>query len=297
MKGERGEVVTLVLVALGLVAATQLVPNWRVSNLWAKGPPSQQLIEAEAAALRARTEATAARDALAAMQAAERAKQVEQVAYSQQMIAGVAPALRSEAQSPGVRLAANLAERASSGLAAAVGNLPSAKQAEILLIVDQALSGKQAEIDAANRALAAKDAELRLVIQARESLEARLPAIVAAKDAAEAAASTSTAAAAAKAAEVAQIADRLFAEKKESGSLGAMVTKLGYAAIIFGVLAVIGFIAWSWLKVSIGGLPRAVANGLKDLRAKGVLPAQDEINVFDAHLNRSEQEAIRKATR
>jgi len=296
LKSQRGELLTIILVVCGVAAATQIVPNWRVGNLWKKGPPSKELVAAEEAALRARTDANAARSALEKMQADAAAKQKDQVAYAQQMIAGVPAALKKEPQTPGVKLATGLAERATSGLAAAIGDLPSAKQAEILAIVDAALSNNQEKIDAAARALAAKDAELQVVTKARVALEAQLPAILKAKEAAEAKVEATAAVATAKAAEVARIADELFAEKRASGSLGAMVQKLGYATVILAVLALVGFIAWSWLKVTIGGLPKAFKSGLAVLRAKGVIPPEDQVNDFDPFLNRSEQDAIRKAT-
>jgi hypothetical protein len=298
-RAQRGEVLTIILVVVGLAAATQLVPNWRLSNLFKKAPPTKELIAAEAAAIQARAEATAAREALAKIQEAARVKQAEQVGYAQEMIAGVPLALKAEPQTAGVRLATNLAQRAGSGLAAAIGDLPTSKQAEITAIVEQALSGKQAEIDAANRALAAKDAELRIATLARTELEARVPVLQQAKEAAEAKVEVTAAVASKKAAEVAEIATKLFAEQKEKGSLGAMVTRLGWAAIVLGVLATIGFIAWQWAKFELGkvkGIPGAMAAGLKELRAKGVLPLAEESNVFDAHLNRSEQAAIRKAS-
>lgn len=289
-----GEVLTVVLVVVGLAAATQLVPNWRISNLWAKPPPTKELVAAEAAAVQARAEATAARSELQRIQEAARVKQAEQTSYAQEMIAGVPIALKNEPQTTGVRLATNLAQRASSGLAAAIGDLSAAKQAEITHIVEQALSGKQAEIDAANRALATKDAELRVATMARTELEARVPALQQAKEAAEARVEVTAATAAAKAAEVAKIANELFAEKKEKGSLGALVTQLGWAAVILGVLTVVGFGAWGWVQMKLGGLPKALASGVRDMRAKGLLPPKDEANPFDAYLNRSEQAAISK---
>lgn len=294
---QRGEALTLVLVIVGLAAATQLVPNWRLSNLFKAPPPTKELQAAEAAAAQARADAAKARAALDQVEAAAQARQREQVAYAQQMVAGVPAALKDEPQTAGVVLATNLAERASLGLASAIGDLPRAKQAEILQIVQQALSGKQAEIEDARRQLAAKDAELKVVTKERIALEAKLPVIIRAKEEAEAKVETTAASAAEKAAEVAKMAEQLFNEKRAAGTLGASVRKLGYAVIILAVLAVIGFVAWSWAQAGLkraAEFPKAVAHGIADMREKGLLPPKEEANPFDPYLNRNEQAEIAK---
>ncbi len=56
----------------------------------------------------------------------------------------------------------------------AIGTLPPDKQAEILHIVDGALSTVQAERDAARRALEAKDEELKVVSRERDEIKKEL---------------------------------------------------------------------------------------------------------------------------
>lgn len=58
---------------------------------------------------------------------------------------------------------------------------------------------------------------------------------------------------------------------------------------IAGAFAVLCAAGWVYVKFALGGLPSAFARGLRDLRAKNLIPPQGEPNVFDAYLNRAEQ--------
>jgi hypothetical protein len=100
---------------------------------------------------------------------------VQQSQYSQQMVHGIPIALARAPQTPEVVFATGLAKRASTGLAAAIGELPPDKQSEIAFLVEQALSAKQAEVDAANwRRLPLKDKELAVTTAEKKVIEAKV---------------------------------------------------------------------------------------------------------------------------
>lgn len=231
----RGDITIVVLVVLGLVAASQAVPNFRPTNWFKKDAAhTQELAKAEADAAKARQEALDARKQLESIVAEQQQKTLEQVQYSQQMIAGIPRALAKEEQTAGVRLATGLAIRASGGLAAAIGDLPLDKQEEIIKIVDGVLSGVVDERNEALRQLAAKDAELRVISQTKASLEAQLPALQATVKAKDEQLAVQTAKVAETTAKVVSYADKAALKEKEAGSLGAQVDKLGTLLLILG---------------------------------------------------------------
>ena len=237
MRSTRGVIPVAVLWVIGLLGASQLVPNWRISHLFAKGPPTIELSKAEAALATAKADAAKAQTELLAAQAKERAQTVEQVRYSQQMIAGVPAALKRAPVSPEVSLASQLAERASKGLSAAIGDLPADKQAEITAIVEDALSAKQAEVDQAKAALAAKDAELTATTAAKAQVEAQIPVLTAKAATATEKADAAQTVVAAKTAEVVAYADKAAAELHENGTLRATIWYWGIRlAIAYAVI-------------------------------------------------------------
>ena len=228
----RGIVQVWVLYVIGAAAATQLVPNWRISALFAKGPQTAQLRAAEEAAAKARGDAALAEAHYNAAIADFEAKKGDQLRYSQQMLAGVKPALLRAPPSPEVTLASSLADRASKGLSSAIGDLPADRQAEIMAIVEGALSAKQAEVEAANAKLAAKDAELKQTTAAKVAIEAQLPILKQNADSLYAKAETANQLVISKTAEVVAFADKAAAELKENGSLRTTIEKYGTRALI-----------------------------------------------------------------
>lgn len=236
MKSRRAFVwVPLVYWLAGGVLLTQAVPNWRISALFAKKPPTAELSKAEAD-LAAKT--LAAQQAEAHYNAAVadfQAKKTAELTDSQQFLAGVKPALLRAPKSPEVTLAISLADRASKGLSQAIGDLPADRQAEILAIVDGALSAKQAEVDAANAKLATLDKELATTQAAKVAVEAQIPPLKAQADSAVAAKDAALNVVTAKANEVAAYADKAAAKEKEAGSLGALVSKLEWWGIVIAV--------------------------------------------------------------
>lgn len=234
----RGVIPVIVLYALGALAATQLVPNWRLTNLFAKGPQTDQLRTAQDAAAKSKVAADLAEAHYNSAVADFEKQKTGILRDSQQFLAGIPAALKRAPQSPEVTLAASLADRASKGLVSAIGDLPADKQTEIMAIVDGALSAKQAEVDAAKTLLAQKDAELAQTTSQLGEVKAQLPALAASVKTAEAKSDAANAVVTAKTAEVAAFADKANAKEKENGSLGSLVTKLLWilavvAALIF----------------------------------------------------------------
>ncbi len=244
---QRGDGGVTILIVLAGLALTQLVPNWRVSHLFQKGPGTKQLAEAQAKLDQLKADSDAAVAKLKAAQDEALAKQREQVAYSQQMELGAIAALKRAQPSPEVILAAGFLDRASNGLRAAIGDLPPSRQAEIMAIVEGALSAKQAEVDQAKALLAQRDKDLAAETAQRKMVEAQIPKLteqVAVKSnevaAAQAVVTTKTA-------QVVEYANQAAAEKKENGSLGALLTKLGW---VVGILLFI-FIFANWILPSL----------------------------------------------
>lgn len=229
----RGVIPVIVLYTLGALAATQLVPNWRLTHLFAKGPQTDQLRTAQDAAAKSKAAADLAEAHYNSAVADFEKQKMGILRDSQQFLAGIPAALKRAPQSPEVTLAASLADRASKGLVSAIGDLPADKQAEIIAIVDGALSAKQAEVDAAKAALAQKDVELAQIVAAKQSVEAQLPALAASVKTAEAKSDAANAFVTVKTAEVAAFADKADAKEKENGSLGALIGKLEWWAIVF----------------------------------------------------------------
>lgn len=230
----RGEVLTIVLVVAGLLGATQLVPNWRVGNLFAKGPATKELRAAQDAAAKAQADAATAKANYETALLEQRTKTVQQSQYSQQMIHGIPIALARAPQTPEVIFASGLAKRASTGLAAAIGELPADKQSEIAFLVEQALSAKQAEVDAANAALALKDKELAVTTAEKKQIEAKLPVLEKQAQTAEAKAVAAESIVVVRTNEVATYAEKAAEKEKEAGSLGTLVYKLFW---VIGALA------------------------------------------------------------
>lgn len=232
----RGAIPVVVLWVVGLLAGSQLVPNWRISHLFAPAPPTKELVQAQADAAKAKAEAETARTALLAVQAAEATKVQQLTRSGQQMVAGIPQALKDETQTAGVKLAVSLAHRASDRLTAAIGNLPEDQQAEILKIVADAKSEDAQRIKDAETALAASDRELEITTAAKLALEAQLPALQATVKAKDAALAVKDQAVAQKTGELVTFTEKLVAKEKEAGSLGALVNRLLWGVAGLAVL-------------------------------------------------------------
>jgi hypothetical protein len=230
-----GFVVPVVVWIIAGLAATQVVPNWRPSHWFQKGPQTDELRKAQEAAAKAKADAEAAESRYNAALADQKAKALNASQYSQQMIAGVPVALARAPQTPEVVFASSLAKRAASGLSVAIGDLPQEKQQEISFIVEQALSAKQAEVDAAKAALAAKDKELSETKDAKIAVEAKLPVLEQQAKAAETKAIAADAQVVLKTNAVAAYAEKVAAKEQQVGSLGALVHRLFWWFVVLGI--------------------------------------------------------------
>lgn len=236
-----GFAVPVVIWIVGILGATQIVPNFRLTNLFKKPPPTAELVKAQADLEAAKADAARANAALLGAQQAERDKKDAQIAYSQQMAAGAAEALRTATPEPPVKLAISLLDRTNTGLAAAIGSLPPDKQAAIVKIVEDSLSGIQDRLDSANAALAVKDRELAVVTSEREALKIELPKLQTKLDAKEEVVAQQAAVVADTTAKVVIYANNAAAKEKEAGSLGATVHNL-WVALGFLVAGVVIFL-------------------------------------------------------
>lgn len=219
--------VSLVLVVVVLGGGAMLA-GWKPSLWFKKKPPTEQVTKLQADLAKAQADLAAARQAKADADQAERGKQEDQVRWSQQMAEGAADSLRrvpTEHRTAETQLAGDLLARANFGLAAAIGALPREKQAEILAIVDKALSGVQAERDEARAALQAKDRELQAVTIEREQVKAQLPILAAQLETKEAKAQAVLAELTVKTNEIKVYAATADAKDREAGTLGAAAAR------------------------------------------------------------------------
>lgn len=292
MKSNRAVIPVYVLWVIGGLAATQLVPNWRPSALFAPKPPTAALIQAQADLQKAKDEARIAQEALEAAKASESARKASQLSYGYQMTYGASEALKTAPASPQTALAVSLLSRSNTALSAAVGSLPQDKQNEILLIVSQSLSGAAEDLAKANATLAIRDRELAVATAERSALQIQIPALQTALETKTKQVEGQSAIVAEKTASVVTFAQKLADEKQQSGSISSLVGNLWRTVEIMGVLAAIGYGAFLWVRYKYGGIPQALGKGLAELRSKNPEAAALATSIFDTNLNRHEQDAI-----
>lgn len=235
IRSTKGTILVEAAVALVVVAGVAGIAGWKPLKVFDKGPPVEQVrkLEGEVAALQSALDEQ--RKLAEAARAAEEARKDGQVRYAQQMTKGASAALdKLAAPPPEVKVASDLLRRSEFALGLAIGDLPAPLRAEIILIVDQALSSVQAERDAAKAALEAKDRELQIITAERAQLAKEREE--AAKEAARIAAEKETVQAklTAKSNEVLDWSQRTFLKEKEAGSLSATVDRIIRTALWLG---------------------------------------------------------------
>lgn len=181
-KCNRAFIDPLTLVFIGGVAAGVFIGNWEpFYKLRGKEPPTKQVAAAQAELAKATAEAQAREAALNEANKAERQVLESQVRSAQQDNVGTVEALKrvpAEHATAEVKLASAMAQRVSLKLARAIGNLPADQQDAMILLIEQALSEKQAEVDEAYRKLAERDAAFAQLSAERDHLNAVvIPAI------------------------------------------------------------------------------------------------------------------------
>ena len=236
MNSRRAFVIPAVVWLLAALAgATQLIPDWRVTNIFKPKPPTAALVKAESDLAQAKKDAKAAQDALDLARKAENDRQMAQMRYAQQMALGAQESLSKAPPSPPVALAQSLLGRANPALVAAIGGLPAEQQTEIMAIVAQSLSGLTDELAKANATLAARDKELAVVTAERSTLQQQIPALESAVKTKDAIVVEQTGIVAKKTQEVLAFTDKLVQKEKEAGSLTGQVNNLGRILLLAGI--------------------------------------------------------------
>lgn len=226
-----------------IVVAAAALFGWgsglKMPSFFKKQPPTQQLVIAQSELEAAKAAQAAAEAKLAALNAEAAAKTKEQIRYAQQTNEGVVTALdrvAAEHRTAEVVLAGDLARRTTVSLAAAVGDLPPQQRAEILKIVDLALSKVEAERDAAKAALVEKDRILQGTIQEKELLARELPKLQASVQAKTAEVLAKEAVVQTTTAQVRVYAEKSAEAEKRAGSLDAWAGSLVRWGILAGIL-------------------------------------------------------------
>lgn len=237
-KGVVDPVTLAVLAAFGLGA---VFGSWKPLNYFKKAPDTKQLTELQAKLETANKAATQAEKDKDAAVAKERADLAAQVKAAQHDALGAELALnRDKALSPESALGKRMIGRANLKLAMVVGKLPVEDQAEVLDWIDQLLSGKQAEIDAANAKLAKADADFKNLSAERDQIAAQIPVLTKKADEAEKVAAATQAKVTSATNTVKAQADKLFKSLQENSSLTASIEK-GVMWIV-GILVTLMFI-------------------------------------------------------
>ena len=230
-----------------------------------KGPPTKEVTQLQADLTAAQQDKVKAVGDLTAAQAAERAKLESQVRAAQVDGVGVAAAIKRAPSSAETALAARMADRVNLKLATAIGKLPEDQQQAMLDLIDQALSGKQAEIDAANVKLAKADADFRALTSDRDAIKAQIPVLVEKAAKAEEKAQSVQSALTVKTNEVVTWAAAKDEADKRAGSFfGAFSTMRHWAMGIGGVALVVAAVAL-YLRMGLGSVGAALHPLQKEL--------------------------------
>ena len=211
--------------------------HWKPLAFLAPKPPTAQLTALQNDLDKAKADAAARENTLLAAKAKEQADLLTQLKAAQQMQEGASLALARVPVvhvTPELSLGQSLLLRSNIRLAAAIGRLPADMQAEILAIVDQALSTVQAERDTAQAALAIKDAEFKQVTADREQIKAQLPVLAARAAAAEEAKAKLETAVTQKTNEVKTWADAKAKAEAAAGSLMGSLDHLWHVILWVG---------------------------------------------------------------
>lgn len=233
--GTRGAIDPLTLAIIIAAGATLCVPSLK-NRFFTKKPPVNQLEQTQKELADAKSRSEALAKQLDEIQDKERKAQMQQVEYAQQMVAGAKASNDRAAPSPATQLTGELINRADFSLGLALGKLPAEKQDEIIKIVNQRLSGFQAQIDAANATLASKDAELQAVTRERNDFKAIIPELKVQVANADTKAAKLEAKATALSYKVNEWANKKLAEEAKSSSIQSQLEK--YTLILMAVIGI-----------------------------------------------------------
>lgn len=181
-RNSKGEVSVVVVIFLAGMAAGVFAGNWNpFYKMLGKEPPTQQVQAAQAKVEAARLEAEVKEAKLKEAAELERRQLEQQIQSAQQDNVGTLEALKRvppEHTTAEVKLASAMATRVSLKLARAIGKLPADQQDAMILLIDQALSEKQSEVDEAHRKLAQRDKDFEELSKEHEvTLNKVIPAL------------------------------------------------------------------------------------------------------------------------
>ena len=254
MNSNRGEALTLVLIALAALGLGTVAATWKPLDAFRKAPPTADLTKLQGELAQAQAAAESARKEKDAAVAAERAKLEAQIRSAQsdnagtQAALGLVPAAHKVAE---VQLAERMAKSVDFKLGIAIGSLPDTQRAVVTQWIADALAGKQAEFDAQ---MAKQLAEFNVLRGERDQLKAAIPTLEKRAETAEEKAKAVQGEVTAKTNVVKEIADTLDAEKRKSGSLG---TALSSARNV--VLWIVG--VWAFFSFIVPGLVKHMGEG------------------------------------
>lgn len=263
----RGAVDLLVVMFVAGLAAGVFAGNWNpFYRLLGKEPPTAQVTALQAQLVIAGHDANAKAAQVAAAKDDERAKLESQIRAAQQDNVGASEALNrvpAEHRTAETSLAAAMTQRVSLKLAAAIGKLPSDQQAAMVVLITQALSEKQSEVDEATRKLAARDQDFTALSAVRDQLvRVTIPALEqqaqsAQKHAAEVAGKLTE-----KTNLVKEWADAKFESDAKSRTLSASLDRVWhYALWLGGIWAFLAFVLPGLIKHMEAG---RIKNALRD---------------------------------
>ena len=238
---QRGAVDPVSLITIGVICCVVgvFVPAalpWHWS-IWQKVPPTKQLVIDQQKLAQEKAAKEAADKLVADAVAKDHAAVTTEVQGGQQMVVGAEEALSrlpKASRTQETALTGVLLAKASLRLSAAVGKLPKDMQDEIYTIVDEALSGQQAQIDAANSALEEKDREFKDLQSSKIVLETKtipdlLQAIQNQLDRTEEAYQL-------KVTQVTTYADQAAKEKSASGSLATIFSQFKWMILKLAII-------------------------------------------------------------
>ena len=290
----RGDI-TLLLIAILTFGGGIFVGIWRPSLLFKRKPPTVELAKAMADQNKLKKDEADKRAQLEAKTAEEKAKTDSQVQSAQAMAHGGVLALArvpAEHQVLSVKLMGSFLTRAEIRLVAIRGGkqLDPDLEDEIVSIVEGALSAKQAEVDAALAKLDKSDAgfkqvtvEKEAIAKEKEQIAVQLATISTQKATVDKTVTDLTV-------KVADDANKLDAEQRKSGSLGAAIgnawfyIKLAIAGIVaLGALAL-------YLKMGLGSVGKALHPLQKELSPEVYSKV---VNTLDGETDKLHQWLIR----
>jgi hypothetical protein len=229
MRSRRGVIDPVTLSVLCALALGYVLGGWKPMAMFKKEPDTKKLTEMQA---KLEVQQVAAASALAAVEASKKEErerleaQVRSAQLDNEGTVAALSAIKPTQQSMETRLAAKMAQRVSLKLATAIGKLPSEQQEAMIELIQQALSDKQEEVDAANAKLAALDADFKAITAKRDELLVQIPILEANAAKSNAIALKTQAEVKAKTEEVKTWAEKTNAALKENGSLSSNLEKL-----------------------------------------------------------------------